>query len=133
MKRYLMEFIGTFFLLLAIASGNAIAIGAMLAALVYVGWHVSGAHYNPAVTTAVCVNSKMTTEDYLYYICAQVCGALAGISFWFFTTGQKWAVEASEAPIWMVLCFEAVLTFLLCAAVLAAADLFKKKISVNMV
>jgi len=127
MKRYLMEFIGTFFLLLAIATGNAIAMGVMLAALVYIGWHISGANYNPAVTTAVCISSKMKTEDYLYYICAQILGALAGIAFWYFTTGQKWTMQPSGAPVWMVLCFEAVLAFLLCAAYLASAELLKKK------
>ena len=51
MKIYIVEFIGTFFLILVIAlTGNPIAIGAILAAMVYFGEQISGAHYNPAVT-----------------------------------------------------------------------------------
>ena len=63
MKKYLVEFIGTFFLVLAIGmavidpggAGNLapIAIGATLMVMVFAGGHVSGAHYNPAVTLAV--------------------------------------------------------------------------------
>ena len=63
MNKYLTEFIGTFFLVLTIgctvipgATGviPPIAIGAALMVLVFAGGHISGAHYNPAVTLAVC-------------------------------------------------------------------------------
>ena len=54
MKKYITEFIGTFFLVLTIglAGGeNApIAIGSALMVMIYAGGHISGAHYNPAVT-----------------------------------------------------------------------------------
>ncbi len=62
MNKYLVEFIGTFFLVLTIglvilepgAGAMApIAIGSVLMVMVYAGGHVSGAHYNPAVTLAV--------------------------------------------------------------------------------
>ena len=61
MKKYLVEFIGTFFLVISIVlavGGNAgnlapIAIGTVLIAVIYAGGHISGAHYNPAVTLAV--------------------------------------------------------------------------------
>ena len=54
--KLLTEFVGTFIFLTAIAlSGNAgafapLAIGITLMAMVYMGGHVSGAHYNPAVS-----------------------------------------------------------------------------------
>ncbi len=56
MNKYITEFIGTFFLVLTIGlTGNPIAIGAALMVMVYAGGHISGAHYNPAVTLAVLV------------------------------------------------------------------------------
>jgi aquaporin Z len=63
MKKYLVEFIGTFFLVLAVVcSVNGlgdnnfmapIAIGATLMVMIFAGGHISGAHYNPAVSVAV--------------------------------------------------------------------------------
>ncbi len=62
MKKYVVEFIGTFFLVLTIgmvviepgAGALApLAIGSALAVMVYAGGHISGGHYNPAVTLAV--------------------------------------------------------------------------------
>jgi aquaporin Z len=77
------EFIGTFFLVftvgMAIATAGAsapLAIGAVLMVMVFAGGHVSGAHYNPAVSTAVFLRGKMTANEYVAYIVTQV---LAGI------------------------------------------------------
>ena len=60
MRKYLTEFIGTFGLVFtvgcAVMSGSALAplaIGAVLMVLVYAGGHISGAHYNPAITLGV--------------------------------------------------------------------------------
>jgi aquaporin Z len=62
MKKYLVEFIGMFLFVLVVGmvvidpgagSLAPIAIGATLMILVYAGGHVSGGHYNPAVTLAV--------------------------------------------------------------------------------
>jgi aquaporin Z len=57
MKNYLTEALGTFFLVLVIgltvATGSEfapIAIGSILMIMVYAGGHISGGHYNPAVT-----------------------------------------------------------------------------------
>jgi len=51
MNRYIIELIGTFFLVLTIGlSGNPLAIGLVLVAMVYMGGHISGANYNPAVS-----------------------------------------------------------------------------------
>jgi aquaporin Z len=63
MRKYAVEFVGTFFLMMTIGSAvlppddagtmAPLAIGAILMAMVFAGGHVSGAHYNPAVTVAV--------------------------------------------------------------------------------
>ena len=86
MRKYLTEFIGTFFLVLTIGCtvipGFAwviapLAIGACLMVMVYAGGHVSGAHYNPAVTLAVWIRGRCDTKDVAPYILSQLLGALA--------------------------------------------------------
>ncbi len=77
MKKYITEFIGTFFLVLTIGmSGNPLAIGAALMVMVYAGGHISGAHYNPAVTLAVFLRRRINASDALIYIGSQLAGAL---------------------------------------------------------
>jgi aquaporin Z len=74
MRSYIAEFIGTFFLVLTIGCTGiasapgvipALAIGAVLMVMVYAGGHVSGAHYNPAVTLAVFMRGKTPARDVL--------------------------------------------------------------------
>lgn len=86
MRKYAVEFIGTFFLMLTIgltvAHGGAgvippLAIGSMLMVMVYAGGHISGAHYNPAVTLAVFLRGKCEAKDVPGYMGAQVAGASA--------------------------------------------------------
>jgi aquaporin Z len=82
MRKYLTEFIGTFGLVFtvgcAVMSGSGLAplaIGAVLMVLVYAGGHISGAHYNPAVTLGVWLRGKLPTSDVLPYWAAQLAGA----------------------------------------------------------
>lgn len=86
MRKFLSEFIGTFFLVLTVGltviPGNAgviapLAIGSVLMALVYAGGHISGAHYNPAVTIGVLILGKCSIVDVTVYILAQMAGAAA--------------------------------------------------------
>ena len=87
MNKYIAEFIGTFFLVLTIgctvlAGDRAmippLAIGAALMVMVYAGGHMSGAHFNPAVTIGVWLRGRCKTADVVPYIGAQVAGAVAG-------------------------------------------------------
>ena len=84
MNKYLTEFIGTFFLVLTIGcnvlGGNPLAplaIGAALMVMVYAGGHISGAHYNPAVTLAVTLRGKCAVQDAVPYVIFQILGAVA--------------------------------------------------------
>ena len=78
MRKYITEFIGTFFLVLAVAlTGNALAIGATLMVMIFAGGHISGAHYNPAVTLAILVRRKISAQDALAYMIAQIIGGVA--------------------------------------------------------
>jgi len=77
-KKYLTEFIGTFFLVLTIGlSGNPLAIGSVLMVMIYMGGHVSGGHYNPAVSLAVWMRGKLPLVDLAPYMLFQIVGAVA--------------------------------------------------------
>jgi aquaporin Z len=86
MNKYLMEFIGTFFLVLTVGCtviGNVagvippLAIGSVLMAMVFAGGHISGGHYNPQVTLAVWIRGRCATKDVVPYWVAQIIGAVA--------------------------------------------------------
>jgi aquaporin Z len=86
MKKYLVEFISTFFLVFTIgmtviAPGAGamapIAIGTVLMVMIYAGGHISGAHYNPAVTIAAWLRGKCPASDVVPYIGAQLAAAVA--------------------------------------------------------
>jgi aquaporin Z len=86
MQKLVTEFIGTFFLVLTIgctvlpgAAGviAPLAIGAALMVMVFAGGHVSGAHYNPAVTLAVWLRGRCDTKDVAPYWVAQLAAASA--------------------------------------------------------
>src|SRR5579864_3359834 len=85
-RKLVVEFIGTFFLVFTVcmaihpntgADGLApLAIGAVLMVMVFAGGHISGAHYNPAVSTAVLLRGRMTQEEWLRYVVAQLVAGL---------------------------------------------------------
>lgn len=98
MKNYLTEFVGTFFLVLTIgltaASGTPmapLAIGSVLMVMVYLGGHVSGAHYNPAVTLAIFVRGKLPSGSVIPYMVAQIVGALAASGVVYFLTNSTFS------------------------------------------
>jgi aquaporin Z len=82
-RKLVVEFIGTFFLVLTVGmavatAGNLapLAIGSVLMVMVFAGGHVSGAHYNPAVSTAVFLRGKLASNEWGAYIVIQVLAAL---------------------------------------------------------
>lgn len=78
MKKYITEFIGTFFLVLTVGlAGNPLAIGATLMVMIYAGGHISGAHYNPAVTLAVLIRGRISMGDAMVYMGSQLAGGVA--------------------------------------------------------
>ncbi|MBK9337158.1 MAG: aquaporin [Lewinellaceae bacterium] len=86
MKQYLMEGIGTFLLvfLVVLISNNApagqapLAYGAAVAGLLYAGRHISGAHFNPAISLAMLIRGGLERWDFPYYLVAQVVGSVFG-------------------------------------------------------
>ena len=85
MNKYVVEFIGTFFLVLTVGCcvviGGAgviapLGIGAALMVMIYAGGHVSGGHYNPAVTLGVWLRGRCATADVVPYWVSQIIGGV---------------------------------------------------------
>ena len=93
MNKYITEFIGTFFLVLAAgyASGPlaVLIIGSTLMVMIYAGGHISGAHYNPAVTLAVLIRGRCTMNDAIAYWVAQFAAAAAAALLVIYMKGEN--------------------------------------------
>ncbi len=86
MRKYIVEFVGTFFFVftigMAVLKPNSagdfapLAIGAALMVMIYAGGHISGGHYNPAVTLGVFLRGRCPIGDVPFYMIAQVLGAI---------------------------------------------------------
>lgn len=129
MAKYLTEFIGTFFLVATIGftviapgAGDMapLAIGASLMVMIFAGGHVSGGHYNPAVTLAVYLRGRCPAMDVLPYWLAQLCGAGAAAVLVLFVK-DKVVVTALEPDVARALIAEFLYTFALCYVVLNVA------------
>ena len=130
MRKYITEFVGTFGLVLTIgcvvmgeSSLAPLAIGGVLAALVFAGGHISGAHYNPAVTLAVFLRGRVRGIDVLAYFGAQIVGGLLGAvaARMIVNPASIEAVSFSGREIAVALVAEFLFTFLLAYVVLNVA------------
>lgn len=133
MRAYLTEFIGTFFLVLTVGltsvSGTPyapIAIGSALMIMVYMGGHVSGGHYNPAVSLACCIRGALPWKEFVPYVVSQLLGAIAAGFIVYVITGMPFgpapAVDASSTASLLV---EVLFTFALALVVLNTATASK--------
>lgn len=129
MNKYIMELIGTFFLVFTVGCtvvGNGagtlapLAIGAALMVMVFAGGHISGAHYNPAVTFGVWVRGKMEKKDVAGYMIFQIIGAvLAALAVNYLKRGVQ--VVPMNLPVLPALLAEFLFTFALVFVVLNTA------------
>ena len=133
MREYAIEFIGAMFLVLAIAlTGNPLAIGIMLMAMVYMGGHISGAHYNPAVTLAVWMRGKLKSNKLFGYMISQVLGAFAAALIAYVLIGKAFAPSPGiGVAAWQSILVEILFTFALCSVILAVAT--SKKLEGNYI
>ena len=127
-KKLTVEFIGMFLFVFTIgmATNKAgagalapLAIGGVLMVLVFSGGHISGGHYNPAVSTAIFLRGKMPANEYVPYVITQVIAAvLAGLLVR--AVGGK-EDHAAVAGAGKMLVVEFLFTFALCWVVLNVA------------
>ena len=150
MKKYLAEFIGTFWLvfggcgsaLLAAAFpgvgiglvGVSFAFGLTVLTIAYSLGHVSGAHLNPAVTVGLWVGGRVQTADVLPYIAAQILGGIVAAGFlYLIVTGNGSTIgnfaangygEHSPGHYNLIAAFitELVMTFMFLLIILGATD-----------
>ncbi len=129
-RKYAVELIGTFFLVFTIAttvlSASALAplaIGAALMVMIYAGGHISGGHYNPAVTLAALVRGRIALPDALGYWIAQLVGGLlaATIARWVIHPTQLHTLTLSGHLLLAAFVAELLFTFALCYVVLNVA------------
>lgn len=137
MRVYLTEFIGTFFLVLTIGltvlSGSPmapLAIGLSLMVMVYAGGHISGAHYNPAVSLAAAMAGALPMSKLGAYMASQVLGATAAAFAVFHIVGQTFApTPGGSATAVQAMLVEVLYTFALALVVLNTA--VAKKVAGN--
>jgi aquaporin Z len=132
MGKYVVEFVGTFFLVLTVGmtviepgagSLAPLAIGSALMVMVFAGGHVSGAHYNPAVTLAVWLRGKCPSNDVPIYMAVQLAGGLVAAAVVGVLKGSAaMAQVAARSPqVAQALLAEFLFTFALAWVVLNAA------------
>lgn len=134
MKKYLMEFMGTMLFVLIIglvvATGSdwaPLAIGLGLGVLVYAGSHVSGSHYNPAVTLAVLLRGKIPWSDAIGYWVAQFLGGAVAALVVAGITTQFVPAPGAEVSLWSAVVVEMIFTFILAFVVLQTATTLEQE------
>jgi aquaporin Z len=130
MRRYVQELVGTFFLVLTIGCTvigtpagviPPLAIGSVLMVMIYAGGHISGAHYNPAVTVAVFLRGRCAAADVVPYFVAQFAGGLAAAAVATFLRGSPSGPPFMAASVPIALVAEFLFTFALAYMVLNVA------------
>jgi aquaporin Z len=129
MRNLVTEFIGTFFLVFTVCltvTGEVpmapLAIGCSLMVMVYMGGHISGGHYNPAVSLAVLLRGKMPGKDFIPYVVAQVLGAIVAAYLSSVIFGRTIPIAPSaNASVVAALLVEILFTFALALVVLNVA------------
>lgn len=132
--KYVYEFIGAFFLVFTIgmvvvgpgaapAGFAPIAIGTVLAVMIFAGGHVSGGHYNPAVSLAVFLRGKATLTDTLSYWAVQVAAGVVAALLVALLKGPAAEIPTVDAGAVLIpaLLAEFIFTFALCFTVLNVA------------
>lgn len=120
MKGLISEFLGTFFLLMAIGlTGDPYWVAAILAVLVYLGYRLSGSQFNPSVSLAVWMRGRMKFQRMIMFMLMQFCGALTAAFVVWWMRGTSVAPRLMpELDIWKALLGEAAGTFVLVTVIL---------------
>lgn len=126
MKSYLTESIGAFFLTLTVTLAGRndlapLAVAFVLMILVYTGGYISGAHYNPAVTTALAWSRLFSIATVLPYVIVQILGAFLGAVTAYFLSGERLAPTPIPGGLLAPLIAEILFTALLCYTVIHTA------------
>merc|ERR1719389_621944 len=130
-KQFVSEFLGTFYLVLTVglnviggSKAPALSIAASLMCMIYALGGVSGAHFNPAVTTALTLAGKSPAGDIPHYMAAQLLGGLSASLTYSAITGKAVPLGPGSGHSMSTAGFaEIMYTFVLCFVVLNVATL----------
>lgn len=129
LKKYLVEFIGAFFLVFTVLSvvfyeyhviAGPLAIGFVLMVCVYAGGHISGGHYNPAVSFAAAIRGALEWKQLIPYWISQFIGGAAAFGLMKLSVGLP-NLATCNFSTKEIFCGEFLFTFLLCYVVLLTA------------
>jgi len=126
--KLLTEFVGTYVFFTAIALSAStgpfapLVIGLALTAMVYMGGHVSGAHYNPAVSLALFLRGVIPALTLVLYWCAQLVAGSLAFTVAFLISGASGGIQPGSGVYWYsALTAEVVFTAALALVVLNVA------------
>ena len=129
-RKYATELLGTFLFLFTIAAAvlsasslAPLAIGSVLMVMIYAGGHISGGHYNPAVTLAALVRGRIGLPDAVAYWVVQIVGGVLGMALarWVIHPTQVSTMALSGHLLGAAFVAELLFTFALCYVVLNVA------------
>ena len=129
MGKYITEFIGTFFLVFTITLCvitkqplAPLAIGGVLTVMVFMGGHVSGGHYNPAVSVAAYLRGALPLTELFPYMIVQIIGGISASILGNFIAGGTVPIAPGEnVPLTAAVLVEFLFTFALALTVLNVA------------
>ena len=140
MKKYICEAVGTFVLTLVgcgvavVTNANVVAtslaFGLTIVAMAYSIGNVSGCHINPAVSLSMLMTKKLTIKEFIFYVIAQIIGAIAAaailgvlLSSFKALGANSYGMEGQLATnIWIALLVECILTFIFITAILGVTS-----------
>jgi aquaporin Z len=131
MRKYIVEGVGTMFLVLAYGLiGGPFAIAGMLAVLMYMGSHISGGHYNPAISFAVWLRGKIKSGQAWMYILFQILGGLGAALIHWLIVGRRYIpIPMAGIAYWKIIFVEMLFTFFLAFVFLSVMT--TKKVKTN--
>lgn len=138
LKKAIAEFIGTFAIVFigcgaimmhsispesVSALGISLVFGLVVSSMIYALGHISGAHFNPAVTLAFAVVGHFPRKEILPYWTAQVLGGVAAVSVLLVTLPEaaNYGATIPTLPVYSAFAWEAILTFFLMFVIIAVA------------
>jgi glycerol uptake facilitator-like aquaporin len=134
MDRYVTESIGSFFLVLALGlAASPIAVGFILSALYAIGYRISGAHFNPAISFVFLLRKEIHTSEFNIYVISQLLGAFAAAGLVWYMGSQPFYVEPPlDTTIYQQLLVECLFTALLALVYLSlAGSSFRKDLATS--
>lgn len=132
-RKALAEVLGTFVLVFtgfsAVyfgAQGNLLAVafafGLALVAAISTFGHISGGHFNPAVSLAMLIDKRLSAKEFVIYVLSQLVGSSLAAVVVFLIAGAPTAAAALPSDAWVVLAYEVVLTFVFVFVILSVSQ-----------